>query len=35
MDEQDVVQEAKLLEERGADEAVEVATGDETIGAAE
>jgi hypothetical protein len=33
MDEQDVVQEAQLLQERGADEAVEVAAGDETIGA--
>jgi hypothetical protein len=33
MDEQDVVQEPQLLQKGGADEAVEVATSDETIGA--
>ena len=33
MDEQDVVQEPQLLQKRGADEAVKVATSDETIGA--
>ena len=33
MDEQDVVQEAQLLQEGGADETVEVAAGDQAIGA--
>jgi hypothetical protein len=33
MDEQDLVEEPQLLEQRGADEAVEVAAGDEAIGA--